>query len=304
MERVRRALLAVVLASVGLMACTPGSTGGTNPPPPTTTPPPPAPGEFPTPDTVGWRPTGVTLSPYTGPCVITTDGTVIDAKDVTCTTLEVQADDVHITRSRIRASGDFAVRFSSGERLLIADSEITSTTAGAADRAIALWSPDATVRSSYVHSTRRGIALGDGARIVGNYVDDLVNPSDAHTTAVSTSGGTHHVVVSGNTLGCNTQGCSSAISIYPENWAGGPNDDIRIEDNLLNGGSYCVYLGYSPDAGELPNTNMVVVDNVFGDKYYPDCGRYGPAASWTPPPVGTGNVFSGNVDARGAPVQP
>jgi len=275
-------------------------------PPPTTAPAPQVPaapsGGSPTAASTGWRPTGVSLAPYSGPCLITVAGTVIDGKDLACSTLEVRADNVRISRSRIRASGDFAILFSSGTGLVVSESEVTSTSPGAADRAIALWGSDATVQDSYVHGTRRGIELGNGARILGNYVDDFVNNSDAHATAILSSGGTRNVVISGNTLGCGTNNCSSAISLYPQNWAGGPNDDVVIDGNLLNGGGYCTYLGYTPAEGERPNTNIRVTNNVFGNKYYPRCGRYGPVASWTPPPTGTGNVWSGNTDASGSPV--
>lgn len=277
--------------------------------PPTTTttaaaPPvaPPPVGGFPTADSTGWRPTGVALSPYSGPCVITVSGTVIDGKDVACSTLDVRADDVRISRSRVRASGDFAILFRSGSGLVVSASEVTSTSPGAADRAIALWGSNATVEGSYVHGTRRGIELGNGARILGNYVDDLVNNSDAHATAILSSGGTHDVVISGNTLGCGTNHCSSAISLYPQNFAGGPNDDVLIHGNMLNGGGYCTYLGYTPSEGERPNTNIRVTENVFGNRYYPQCGQYGPVASWTPPPTGAGNVWSGNTDASGGAV--
>ncbi|MCL4293800.1 MAG: hypothetical protein KJ056_12355 [Acidimicrobiia bacterium] len=278
------------------------------PPPttPTTAPAPQVPaapsGGSPTAASTGWRPTGVSLAPYSGPCLITVAGTVIDGKDLACSTLEVRADNVRISRSRIRASGDFAILFRSGTGLVVSESEVTSTSPGAADRAIALWGADATVQDSYVHGTRRGIELGNGARILGNYVDDFVNNSDAHATAILSSGGTRNVVISGNTLGCGTNHCSSAISLYPQNFAGGPNDDIVIDGNLLNGGGFCTYLGYTPAEGERPNTNIRVTDNVFGNKYYPRCGQYGPVASWTPPPTGTGNVWSGNTDASGGPV--
>ncbi len=259
-------------------------------------------GGFPTAQSTGWRRTGVSLSSYSGPCVITVPGTVIDAKDISCSTLDVRADNVWVSRSRVRASGDFAILFRSGSGLVVSDSEVTSSSPGAADRAISLRGSNATVQGSYVHGTRRGIELGNGARILGNYVDDFVNNGDAHATAILSSGGTRHVVISGNTLGCGTSHCSSAVSLYPQNFAGGANDDVSIDGNVLNGGGYCTYLGYSPEEGERPNTNIRMTGNVFGDKYFPSCGRYGPVASWTPPPTGVGNVWSGNTDAGGRTV--
>ncbi len=261
-------------------------------------------GGFPTAQSTGWRRTGVSLSPYSGPCVITVPGTVIDAKDISCSKVEVRADDVRISRSRVRASGDLGVVFRSGSGLVISDSEVTAVNPGGVGIAIASWGGRGMrVERSYVHGTVRGIQPGEGTSVSGSYVDDLVNASGAHATAVGVNGGTRNVTIRGNTLGCNASHCSAALSAYPETtW--GPNDNWLIDGNLLNGGGYCTHLGYTPSAGEQPNTNFRVTNNVFGNKYYPRCGQYGPVASWTPPPTGVGNLWSGNVDASGNAVNP
>lgn len=290
---------------------TPPSTAAVPPPPPTTSStvpapptPPPAPGGFPAAASTGWRPTGVALSPYSGPCDITVSGTVIDGKDVSCATLHVRADDVRISRSRVRASGDLGIVFHSGSDLRISDTEVTAVSPGGVGIAIASWGGvGMTVERSYVHGTVRGIQPGAGTSVLYSYIDDLANQSEAHATAIGVNGGTRNVTIRGNTLGCNAPHCSAALSAYPETeW--GPNDNWVIDGNLLNGGGYCTHLGYTPSLGERPNTNFRVTNNVFGDKYFPDCGRYGPVASWTAPPTGSGNVWSGNVDAAGRAVLP
>ena len=66
----------------------------------TTTMPPASSAEFPTPETTGYKHTGVTLTTYTGPSTITVAGTVIDAKQIT-TCLTISAPNVTIKRSRI-----------------------------------------------------------------------------------------------------------------------------------------------------------------------------------------------------------
>jgi len=103
---------------------------------------------------------------------------------------------------------------------------------------------------------------------------------------------------------------SSAVSIYPETWhADGPdsgNKHFVISGNLLNtGGSYTMYLGYTPSAGESPNRDITVTDNVFGTKYSPNGGEYGPVASYSGSYPGEGvpneysNVWAHNVWSGG-----
>ena len=256
----------------------------------TTTTPPPA--VFPTPQTTGWAPTGVALTPYTGPSIITTAGTVIDGKDIT-TCLAVKAPNVSITRSRVRCAGDFGIeQRGNAQGLLVQDVEITSD-GGILDRAV-LFQDGAIMRRVYVHAMQRGIAVGSNTTVESSYVGENQNGTDAHTSAIMTSGGSRHVIVRFNTLQTapNTN-ASSAISFYPELWAGGANDDFLIEGNLLNsGGGYATYLGHTPSSGESPNTHFRFINNRFGTLYFPACGIYGPSASWS---VDATNTWSGNT---------
>lgn len=248
---------------------------------------------FPGPSNTGWAPTGVSLSAYTGPAIITTAGTVIDSKDITkC--LTVQASNVTIKRSRIRCNGAYGIIQNSGSNLLVEDVEITSTSTGSlVDRAFAFGNGGGILRRAYIHDTQRGIAVGSNSTIEYSYVGDNTNNTDAHSSAIMTSGGSDHVIVRFNTLQTlpNTN-ASSAISFYPENWAGGANNDFLIEGNLLNsGGYYAVYLGHTPPE-EQPNTNFRFINNRFGTLYFKNCGESGPVASWSSV---SSNVWSGNT---------
>ncbi len=247
---------------------------------------------FPTPTTTGWAPTGVTLTPYTGPDIITTAGTVIDGKDISvCLTIE--AKNVTIKRSRVRCGGDFGIRqIDNAQGTIVQDVEITSGST-MLDRAI-LFTDGAVMSRVYIHGMQRGIAVGSNTTIETSYVGENQNGTDAHTSAIMTSGGTQHVIVRGNTLQTapNTN-ASSAISFYPELWAGGANDDFLIDGNLLNsGGEYAVYLGHTPSAGESPNTHFRFTNNKFGTLYFPLCGMSGPVASWS---VDATNTWSNNT---------
>jgi hypothetical protein len=269
------------------------TTTTTAPPMPTTTTtapaPPPASGAYPSAADTG-VPSGVQLSTYTGPSIITQAGTVIDAKLVT-TCLTVRAANVTITRSKIQCAGDFGVNQSGGSGLVIRDTEITSASSSRLiDRAIQLGG-GATVERTYVHGTQRGIAIvGDNVSITDTYVGGNTNGTDAHSSAIGAWGGADNVVLRHNTLrterGTNA---SSSISIYPES---GPNTNWTIDDNLLSsGGAYVLYAGYTPSAGERPNTGIVFINNKFNTDNYVNSGESGPVASWS----NTSNTWSNNT---------
>jgi hypothetical protein len=250
--------------------------------------------KFPTAKSTGWTASKVhTLRPYKGPTVITKSGTVIDGKDIR-RPLVIRANDVTIKRSRILSpTTDFVVQLASRyTRLTLRYVEIGRLPGQHPDRAVASFGTRLKLNHVYVHGTQRGIATGDGTRVYNSYVDGLDNSSENHATAVMSIGGVHDVVLRHNTFGCGTGYCSSAMSVYPQNDFGGPNDNWTIDRNLFNGGGYCVYLGYSPDEGERPNTNMRVTNNSFGTKYSSRCGDYGPVASWS---WSKGNTWTGNV---------
>jgi hypothetical protein len=267
------------------------------------------PSGFPTPATTGWQPTGVSLTAYTGPTNITTPGTVIDSKDIT-SCLRISARNVTIKRSRITCSGDFAILQPDNNTpgLVVEDTEIRSTSRSSrVDWGLATWGNGATLSRLYVHDTQRGWALGSNTVLQDSYIGQNYNPTENHAQAILSSGGSQHVVIRNNTLRCEeNQFCTSAISIFPELWAGGANDDFLIDGNLLAGGSYCAYLGHTPSGGESPNTNMRFVNNRFDTSIYSGCGSYGPLASWST--GATGNLWSNNTwnggTKSGQPVNP
>ena len=95
---------------------------------PVTTVPPATSTGYPTPSSTGWNRTGVTLKPYSGPTIITTNGTVIDGADIRGG-VTIKADDVTITRSRITGGGGatYVVLQSSGSSdLRIKDTEVAN----------------------------------------------------------------------------------------------------------------------------------------------------------------------------------
>ena len=253
---------------------------------------------FPTSLNTGWRSTGTTLRPYTGPTYITVDGTVIDGADI-ASDVVVAASNVTIKNSRISAPTTYyAVRqYPEFSNLTLDHVEITGQPGAAADRAVYAGS-NLVVNASYIHGTQRGISATNGMRVTNSFVGQFDNQSENHASAIGSSGAVSNVTISNNSLSCDTNLCSSAISLYPEV---GPNDNWVIDHNLLNGGAYCMYAGYTPSAGELPNTHLTVTNNVFGSALFPDCGRYGPVASWSDV---SSNTWANNINGNGQPVLP
>ena len=275
---------------------------GPAPPPtptPVPTPTPTASGAFPTSSNVGWKPTGVTLKPYTGPNEITVDGTVIDGADIT-EPLIVSANNVTIRNSRISSPTDWYVirQYPEYSHLSLINVELVNQSGEHPDWAIYA-GPYLTVTNSLIHGMQRGIYASNNMTVSNSYLDDFDNPSTSHAQAILSSGNIHNVSLTNNTLGCGTNLCTAALSIFPETWTGGPNDHWYIDHNLLNGGSYALYAGYSAASGESPNTYVTFTNNTFGSKYYPTCGEYGYVASWSD--VST-NIWSNNTTADGTAV--
>lgn len=73
--------------------------------------------------------------------------------------------------------------------------------------------------------------------------------------------------------------------------------DILIEKNLINSGGYCLKAGFE-DNNAAGNSGMQVLSNVFGRKYYAECGSFGVVSNWMPGV--SGNVWSGNTWGGGA----
>ncbi|MGO4105358.1 DUF4082 domain-containing protein [Leifsonia sp. YAF41] len=275
------------------------STRPAAPPTPTPTPVQPTLVEgFPSADTTG-VPTGTALSPYTGPCRITTAGTVIDAKTVNCT-LQVEAQGVVITRSVINGTvfteedgvGSFAISDSDvvtgGEMGTgIGDARFTATrvevTGG--NRSVNC-SLDCTIADSYLHGQFRDAE------------------GKAHESGIRMGSGS---VISGNTIACDAPdvapdaGCSAALTGYGD-FAVVKNN--TIDGNLIvgNSGGYCTFGGSTPGKPFSTGTRDIrFTNNVWQRGASGKCGAYGPITSFDS--NAPGNVWANNSWEDGTPVQ-
>ena len=255
-------------------------------------------------------PAGTKLTPYTGPCTIQQDNTVIEARTVSCGELRVFAKGLVIRSSVVNGSvyvdytaregsfviSDSTVNVGNGVGTGLGDAFFTATrvqvTGGT--RSINCYA-ECTVADSYVHGQFRdksgqnhesGIRVNTNSRLVHNTITcDAPNyPPDA--------------------------GCSAAITGYPDF---DPVVGNVIENNLVSsstGAGYCAYGGSTtgkPYSGQT--RNITFKNNVFrrgtssgAGGVQAQCGYWGPITSFDV--KAPGNVWTNNLFDDGLPVAP
>lgn len=145
-----------------------------------------------------------------------------------------------------------------------------------------------TMRHSHVYGQSTGINFGSNSTIEYTYVHSQALHPGSHNTAMSIHGGSN-IRVRFNNLEGST---SSALSLYPRL---APIKNALIEGNLFNNGSYCTYAGDS-HVYYAENERIRYINNLFGRKFWPNCGIHGPYAAWDGSRPGnewTNNVFQG-----------
>lgn len=272
-------------------------------PTPTATPTTPAPGGWPGPDNTG-VPAGTTLTPYTGPCTITSART-ISAVDATgaCDALVINTTGVVIEKSlvprvqSIYGDGDSSVT--------ITDSDVR---AGATSTG-GLWGYNITARRVDVTGGQHSFHCNNNCEVTDSWLHDQHNPDGGsyHNNAFISNGGSN-MVVRHNTLHCTAilnstdGGCTADVSLFGDF---DPIDNVTIDNNFLRANnssiSYCAYGGDS-DSKPYTATNVRFTNNVFERGPNRRCGVYGPVTSFDR--NAAGNVWTGNVWDSGEAVNP
>lgn len=248
---------------------------------------------FPDASCTGWEHTGVTLRDC--PSAVVEPGAELDGCRF-ADGLYIQAPNVTITRSLIEG---IVEPHDDLQNLMLIDVEIDGSGYQDPNSAAAIGNINYTCIRCDIHDTGRGANLDDNVHIEASYLHDFPNMGENHLTAIGSNGGSNFTIVHNN-LECAVYGCSAALSLYGDF---APIDDVLIQHNLLNTyGSYCTYAGSVEGKAYPVGTNIRYLDNRFGKKFRPDCGAYGPVASWLD---GDGNVWRGNEWADGSgPVKP
>ncbi len=299
---------------------TPTTPPTTTPPPttapPTTQPPTPTPtptgtAGWPTPDTTGWRHTGVTLTVHPETMYISSG--VVDSVEARGG-IVVTGNGVTIRRSWVQGQGSgegAGIWIRAGVTgTLVEDVEVSShpgadptNEAAIVDRAITAFNTRGTVmRHVHAHGTIRGLQFGCDTLIEESYVDGEVNPGGNHMSAVGgeTCTGLFVLTVRHNHIGLTPNVSDSAALLYYPPQVGAYGDQaavISIVDNEIAGGTYCMWLSSDPKL----SGSLVVTGNRFRTGYYPTCGLYGQLFSDLLPSEGGMAITWADNDGVAAP---
>lgn len=252
---------------------------------------------FPDENCTGYKHTGVKLRDC--PNTVTKNNAKLDGCRFT-NGLTIEGTNVTISRSLVlgKVGGTYKTDWSLvGLRLI--DVEIDGGGKVDPNGEAAIGNDDYTCIRCHIHGTGRGANMRKNVHIEDSYLHGWVYVNGAHQTAIGSNGGSNYKVIHNN-LVCDSDGCSAALSLYGDFE---PINNALIERNLFNtNGGYCTY-GGSTSAKPFPiGTNIRYVNNLFGKKFGPKCGYYGPVATFE---FHAGNVWSGNAWQDGSgPVKP
>ena len=228
-----------------------------------------------------------------GPITITKPGTVIDRLYVKgC--IEVLASNVTIRRTLVRGGvcgADHSIDIGYGgakyRGILIEDVEIDGARIQA--RGAAIGNSGFTCRRCNIHGTARGVQMSSDVVVQDSYIHGLYGTPVSENAPIQTNGGDHFVIRHNNLVMDDMPGGTSALALFGEF---GAIDDVLVERNLFNGGTYCVYAANDPTKPHPVATRARFVGNAFGRSLHRKCGLYGPVTAWSS--KGRGNVWSGN----------
>ncbi len=262
----------------------------------------PVPRVFPNADSTG-VPDGVTLHPSRG-MVVEEDGTVLENLLIVDGSIDIYANNVVVRNVRItneRREVLWGILQREGySGLVVEDSEIFGNGVHQFATGIANHGGMATIRRVEIHTVTDGVVMSSGI-LEDSYLHSPKYFPDDHTDMVQANGGPEgglELVIRNNTI-INTEDQTGAVSLF-DNFR--PVRNVRVEGNLLAGGGYTFYGGGYLADGATP-ANIVVVNNVFSRRVFPDSGYYGPVAYFDPD--APGNVWEGNVwEDDGKPVPP
>ncbi|HET6676271.1 MAG TPA: right-handed parallel beta-helix repeat-containing protein [Nitrospiraceae bacterium] len=204
-------------------------------------------------------PSDVTLK-QSGSLVITTPGAVIEGLDIRGSVV-IDAPNVTLKNCKISDGGYSVVLVKPGVTgALVQNCEIDNQ--GAGGQGIA---GQGTFVSNNIHGTADGIDVrGDNTVIRDNFIHDVKGTSG---DGIQADGNFSNLSIVHNTVISDSGQTAIMLDNY---W--GPIDNVKIDDNLLAGGGYTVYLGEIADgqAGGGPVTNVSLTNNHIVPGYYGD----------------------------------
>ncbi len=229
--------------------------------------------------------------------MITDNNAVVDSLDINgCVYINEGVTAATIQRSRINGNCDYSIRTSDANTsiaLKLTDVELVGGAVQYKGAGFTFTRVD-----SHGFSGKAAM-LGSNSTVQDSYIHDQVCRPPDHQSAVGTNGGASNMVIRHNTIDLTPSECvSGGIANYDDF---GAFHNIVIDRNLVNSGGYCLKAGFE-DNNAAGNSGMQVTNNVFGQKYFKNCGSYGVVSNWMPNV--SGNVWSGNRFSDGTVANP
>jgi Bacterial Ig-like domain/FG-GAP-like repeat len=225
-------------------------------------------------------PAGVDLTLYNGNLVINTPGAVIDGLDIQGY-VYINAPDVTLQNCKVTSNDFNVVQIATGiTGAVVQNCEINGVgTGNDGDNGIG---GQGTFIANNIYNIENGINLdGDNSLIQDNYIHDLLASGSPHYDAIQIDGSVSNATISHNTI-INSHDQTSAVMI--DNYFG-PISNITVDNNLLVGGGYTIYV--DAQFNSSPITGVAITNNHMGS------GQWGITNFNGTSPVYTGNVNDG-----------
>lgn len=237
-------------------------------------------------------PPGVILRPSAGLSIVT-PGAVIREFDIRGH-LSIEAPNVTVERCKITSAGFAVVRIASGVvGTTIQDTEINGT-GTANDGSAGIWNQgrDSNFLRNNIYNVENGILPGNGDLIQDNYIHGLRASGSPHYDGIQIDGGLSAIRIVHNTI-INHHNQTSAVMI--DNYFG-PILNIIVDNNLLVGGGYTIYVD-----GHF-NTNPIIGVSITNN--HMGSGKWGITNFNGISPVYVGNINDGSALASTINDQP
>ena len=234
-------------------------------------------------------PAGVKLTPYSGTLTLSTAGQVVSGLIIS-NGVQINASNVTLENCIIDISntGNWNIGVAGGlNGVVIQNCEIVGAGAAGPVGTYGIYvqgNSQVTINADNIHDVGQGVVLNDGQVLLENsYIHNLKAGSGTHYEDVGYFGAakssTFSLNIQNNTLiNQNNQ----TASVFIQNYFG-PVNNVTINNNILVGGDYTIYVDGSDSGGPVSNvsiTNNHLGTGIFG---YTDFAKSSP-------------VFTGNVD--------
>ncbi|MDH4143783.1 MAG: right-handed parallel beta-helix repeat-containing protein [Acidimicrobiia bacterium] len=185
---------------------------------------------------------------------VTQDGAVIENVHITGM-VTVDANDVVIRNVKITATGLYGIRSMPGRRGLVVED---TTIVGVTDNCSAAIAPNRyTARRLDISACRDGLKVGTDTTVEASYIHDLRMVAGSHADAIQAVGG-NNIRIAGNRIEGPWRAQTSALILQADI---APLSNLVIENNLLSGGTYTMYI--KAKSSQPPPSNVTVSGNVW-----------------------------------------